>query len=130
MKRFVSKLFAPRFTLRAMFVVVTLVACWCGWNFNQVNRRARVQHDIAWRGAQILSPAFYARRNNITKPATPEMPALWRLMGSTPLGAIRLPDNEFNEDDRKRIQSLFPEAVVTLEQYPLGSRRRKHATPR
>ncbi len=51
-----------RFSLRTLFVVLTAAGVWLGWNVYRVRERARVQHDIAWRGAQILSPGFYARR--------------------------------------------------------------------
>ncbi|MEX2113250.1 MAG: hypothetical protein WD845_08700 [Pirellulales bacterium] len=110
------------FSLRTLFLVVAAVGVWLGWNVYRVGERSRVQHDIAWRGAQILSPGFYNRRNGNAGAANqPALPWLWQLIGADPLGAILLPDNEFAEADLRRIQALFPEAVVTIEKYPIGS---------
>ncbi len=108
-----------QFTLRRFFLVVALVAAWLGWNAHRVHQRRQFQHDIAWRSARIMTPAFHARFYSGAGSAA-KMPLVWKLFGAEPLGSIQLPDNEFDDDDRRRIQSLFPEAVVSLERYPLG----------
>lgn len=111
-----------RFSLRTLFVVVALFGCWLGWNLYRVNERDRCLHEIAQRGARILSPAFFSRHYGSVRTTTQAgVPVVWKLMGADPLGAIVLPDNQFDDLDRRRIQSLFPEAAVTVEAYPLGS---------
>jgi hypothetical protein len=114
-----AKLGRPKFTLRAMFVAVMLVGCWLGWNYHQVNERTRLRKDLGRRGARLYSPAFFQLPGSQPSIASQRLPIVWKWFGAYPLDAIVLPVDQFGEDDRQRIQALFPEAEVSLE--PLDS---------
>ena len=104
------------YSLRTLFIVVTLFACWLGWNVHLVNERERVQRDIAWRGATFLTPAFHARRNIWNPKLAPQkpLPTLLSFFGAKPFGSIVLPRDEFTEAERQRVQAVFPEAEVSI----------------
>jgi hypothetical protein len=99
-----------------MFVLVTAFACWLGWNLSWVRERERVQHVIAWRGATIRTPGFHAQVNSWKPKVASQktMPAIWAFLGAQTLGSIVLPRDEFTEDECRRVQSLFPEADVSI----------------
>jgi hypothetical protein len=108
--------------LRTLFVVVTLFGCWLGWNLHRVREREQVQHDIGWRGARILTPGFHNQVNQ-WKPklvSKKTLPTIWAFLGAEPLGSIVLPEQEFTDDDCRRIQSLFPESEVSILKHAPG----------
>jgi hypothetical protein len=111
-----------QWSLRTLFLVVTVFCCWLGWNLSWVRERERVRQDIGWRGATIRTPGFHADVNRrMPKTASPTtMPAIWTFLGAEPWGSIDLPESEFTEDDRRRIQALFPEADVSIPRIPPG----------
>jgi hypothetical protein len=108
--------------LATLSVVAIMFASWLRWNFNRVQERQRVRQEIGWRGARLFTPGFLAwvNRSRTTTPSVRELPAIWALLGAEPLGSIELPEREFNEDEQLRIQSLFPEADISIATSPPG----------
>jgi hypothetical protein len=83
-----------RFTLRSLFVIVTLVAVWLGWSLNWIRqRREFLRDDHAWRvGESIRAPAL-----------------LW-LLGEDGVEEVWLIGEKLAAKDEAR--RLFPEAAI------------------
>ena len=109
-----------RFSLATVFVVLTAFTCWLGWNLYRVKERQRVRQEIGWRGARLYTPGFLAQGDRHKPTGQHALPAIWSLLGAEPLGSIELPAQEFGEDERLHIQSLFPEADVSIPRVPPG----------
>jgi hypothetical protein len=100
-----------RISLRALFVLVTLVACWLGWRVYQVRHREALRREYGLRGAVVRS---------VAATESPRLPLMWRLVGAVPVRAIELPSDVFTEADRARLEPWFPEATVTIYPRPVG----------
>ena len=92
----------PRFSLRTMFVVVTVFGCWLGWNIHCIRER-----DVFYaRGARFVpaKSTSWSYRLRI---------AGW-IVGTMPLEAVLLPSSRFSIEDHARATKLFPEARVVM----------------
>ena len=118
-----------RFSLRSLFLVVTALCLWLGWNVNVVRLRravlAQVPNDIGvveWKiatratdrdhlDARIASikDSTHCRRHAAPS-AGPRLSLIRRWLGDEPIGVVAL----WNESDFHRISSLFPEALTVL----------------
>jgi len=99
-----------QFSLRTLFLAVTVVAAWLAWSLYRVHQR-----DATYR---FLGGTGYA---SVYLPNNPEntapwssLPITWRILGAKPIVWMSLSKQRFTEEDRARIQSLFPEASVLL----------------
>jgi hypothetical protein len=94
-----------RFGLRAMFVAVTLLAIWLGWNVHQVRNREKMRLYIVSQGGVI---------GNGT-PVRPwkTLPWTWSILGAEPVATIDLTAVEFSDDDVRHIEPWFPEADIS-----------------
>jgi hypothetical protein len=124
-----------RFSLRTLFVVVTVIGIWLGWNFNTAQRRraaldkARVasENDIVpWaiatapdapdqmdsRLAALAASKECRRRGFSTMDR--HISAIRRWMGDEPIGLAVF----FSEPDFELFRSYFPEATVLLFEDP------------
>jgi hypothetical protein len=92
-----------RFSLRTLFVFMTVFAIWLtwlGWQRGVVRERSKLlQANV---GRETSNPG-------------PTIPFVWSLLGASPLSAINLPASEFSEEDLQQYRAAFPEADVTLE---------------
>jgi hypothetical protein len=92
-----------RFSLRTVFVVVTLVAVGIAWMQSQVKtvreRERLIKTSIFW-GVSSQHP--------------PRIPWVWSLLGAKPVNAIGLDKDKFSEVDVLRYKVAFPEADVML----------------
>jgi MFS family permease len=102
-----------QFGLRTMFVVVTLFAIWLGWTLWRVRDRESVYAFLT--SKKIRSHADVMLPDETPLAPWKQLPLTWRLFGAKPVSLIRLKKARFSEEDRKRIQSRFPEASVTLD---------------
>ena len=99
-----------RFSLRTMFVVVTLVgvACGIGWTINQavqrVGDRDRMLSLLRLRGALAGKAVSDAPAKGV--------PFLWAMFGAHPVGVLVLPDEGFTNAEQAEIAFLFPEAEI------------------
>jgi hypothetical protein len=103
-----------RYSLRTMFVIVTLFAFWLGWELKFIrDRRAFVAAMDELRTAEIQksTSAFglnFTWTNQISGASIP----FWRRwLGDEPQTVIALPRTS-TEDDRETAVRLFPEAKV------------------
>jgi hypothetical protein len=92
------------FSLRTLFVVVTVFGIGCGWLLSQV----KLVHE-----RERLSAAQVGWYRSTSYPAP--IPWAWRFMGAVPVEAIALPEERFTEEDALRYGNAFPEAEVTRE---------------
>jgi len=124
-----------------MFVVVTLFACWLGWNARLVRQRQailreladeqRVRSDVLEKGRMrdpilMRYPTLLNRYDAAELKALPKRPQgislVRRLLGDEPRTFIQ----RNNQADALRTQALFPEAriyyyVRNLGEPPFGS---------
>ena len=94
-----------RFSLRTLFVVITVLTVWLGWNVYQVRTREMVRQYIvnSGQGGLVLGP-----------PEKPwkSLPIMWRLLGVEPVQTLRLEGMSLTDEDRKEIVASFPEADI------------------
>ena len=101
-----------RFSLRTLFVVVTVVCVWIGWNINIVRQRKIAIAEIGELGGgpvygENLSP------QEVASYGLPQI-SFWRSwLGDKAVVQLILPC-EYQEDKEKseRIVALFPERVL------------------
>ena len=120
------------FTLRTMFVVVTVLCCWLAWNVNAVQKRKHLidwasfhgvvlNRDFTWDG---LSPAMRARKKALNpQPVaiTRRMPKVgdisWFRRGflnDQAVTSISIPYVWRNEAEAHQIDASFPEAKIIV----------------
>jgi hypothetical protein len=93
-----------RFSLRALFVAVTLCGAALGWLvFNWQWKRER----DAYIAAVSVHPTAV-----VVLSAMPRGPLTIRLLGAESVDQFILPEESFDETERRRIARIFPEAVV------------------
>ncbi len=91
-----------RFSLRTLFVFMTVFACWLGYELNWVRQR----HALLGR-RDVLDWSESHKGAEPTRPAPPGQ--LW-LVGEKGVG--RLVVGETNEQEYIEAQRLFPEATI------------------
>jgi hypothetical protein len=123
-----------RFSLRTLFVVVTVFACWLGYQLNWIRERHAYlsKADAFFAGAPLAPSRF---RWNVTMADDPDLQrwsasvglparAPWslRIFGEPAVAMIDVTDEEFAQDWVKRGRRLFPEAAFFFlgESYPSG----------
>jgi hypothetical protein len=93
-----------RYSLRTLFVAMTLFACvagWLGWNAKQVRDRERMLSVLNERNATLQGMGKWRRP-----------PLLWRLLGATELGQLNIcwmPVKDFTDEELLQAKALFPE---------------------
>jgi hypothetical protein len=113
MTSLIAKLRRFRFSLRTLFVVVTLIAVWLGWTLWRLRQREKVYLYLT--SSAHFSHAFVMRPDELPLAPWKRLPVTWRLLGAKPLSLTKLQRDRFSERDQRQIQSLFPEALVALE---------------
>ncbi len=99
-----------RYSLRTLFVVMTLLGAWLAWNVHQVGQRRAlvaesgvsavvVDHD------RYLVPGELAGRR---------VPWVWRLLGAPRVDVIYLHSDKFDQRDLAYYRRMFPEASVRM----------------
>jgi hypothetical protein len=117
-----------RFSLRTLFVVVTVIACWLGWNVHVVRQRQAVWREIVAEDEarnKVLQriPRWGGftgwRTETVQKGSlTPaQIPIVRRLLGDQPRTDIM----RSREADARRTMQFFPEATITYYSGPIGS---------
>ena len=98
------------FSLRTLFVVVTVVCIWLGWNVNQVQRRNAfleyldtLEHKSSPADAWVIS-------------CDPnKLPWLWRMLGARHDWAMWVVQSEkLNETELARAKSLLPDCSISV----------------
>ena len=99
-----------------MFVAVTLLAAWLGWNLHWVNARGAMLERIYQHQGLVDEPeyrqiALYGHTYEHTQVGG-QLPTAWRLLGARPVRLLDIHRQEFTPEERTRIRSLFPEADI------------------
>ena len=103
----------PRFSLRTMFVVVTVFGCWLGYEMNWIRQRRQV---IASPTIQSFPYCLLRTGDTITKEySIAPWPLCW--IGETGYWGIALPRGT-SEDEVVRVRGLFPEAEQIVAVVP------------
>ncbi len=101
------KLPRPRFSTRALFVLMTAVALVCGSMLAQVRARQQVVADYRSRGIHVaIHPA--SRNNPARRSASWTTPAAW----FQPVRLISVERGKLTSIERNHLQRHFPEADV------------------
>lgn len=115
------------FSLRTMFVVVTVVgllAWWVHRNLEQVRERDRF---LEWAKANDMSHGVYKAPDSKTYPP---LPITWRLLGAERVDVFVL-DPMVPASDQERVKAAFPEAdfITTDDVSPKPLPRQLPPTP-
>src|SRR3954464_11269555 len=87
-----------RFSLRTLFVVVTVLCAWLGWNLPTVAERSRIQRRDGV-SCIVIDPTRYIRSG---KP----LPISWRILGAASVDFIDLDSDTFDGDDLKHVRDI------------------------
>lgn len=90
------------FRLRTMFVWVTLVGAFLGWNL----------HHVRMREGLLKRPGVFSYGSSPTPASQKQLPWLWSVFGARHVGQIQLPPDEFTQEDLFVFEAEFPEADV------------------
>ncbi len=115
-----------RFSLRTLFVVVTVFAVWLGWNLHIVRQREHVldslepDHRIFAEGEYanlaIVEDKPHVAKRGLLSPSG-SLPVSWRLLGARPIAMTIYAQVGVLNHKAQPIRALFPESqVVELRQ--------------
>lgn len=103
-----------RFSLRALFVVVTACALflgWLSWNLPKVLERDRFLKGFV---VVTFKPTPARQRLYMTLYDPYAVPYSWRLLGAKPVGNWVQERDGIEEEELERLRGLFPEARFSL----------------
>lgn len=109
-----------KFSLRTLFVVMTVVAAtlgWLSWRFEQARERRTIMIQYLRAGAGFGDTDRDRRE-----------PLFWEFFGDVgPIMDIELPSDKFTEADQRRLQSIFPEIpVIIVDRTPYTAPHSQH----
>lgn len=96
------------FSLRTLFVVVTVVACWLGWNLYTVRERSRIAIAASEGGGGVVFQHESRSRRVVKK----DIPWSWKLLGAEPALWVWIPSGM--DEDLAYVRGIYPEAEVFL----------------
>ena len=97
------------FSLRAMFVVVTVLGIWLGWQRHVVQERKRLLEWVAMHGGNFTLYAAPIRNNAISWTMAAEIPWVRTFLGDNPVEEIYVPYCWSEQSEFKQIDKAFPE---------------------
>ncbi len=123
-----------RFSLRTLFVVVTVLACWLGWQLFVIRDRQAVKAHIEERGGLVVADngivdgyqfgdVEWIRQGYVNAyPTHPELeqksmkiPGFRRILGDHAAIEIVMPST-FTRDELHRVRTTFPEANLVVDE--------------
>jgi len=104
----------PRYSLRTLFVVVTVFAVWLGWGLHWSRSRAEFRLYLKSLPAKGIPVFTNEPKNLATRKPWKKLPITLYLLGEEPVGEFVLPATYFTQSDCEYIDSLFPETNVVL----------------
>ncbi len=97
------------FSLRTLFVVVTVFACWLGWNVNRVRQRNHLIEHPRQLDHQPSPAPYWVIRCDEDK-----LPIAWRMLGARHDWATWLVQNEsLTEAELRRAAILLPDCKIS-----------------
>jgi hypothetical protein len=118
----------PKFGLRTLFAVVTIVACWLGWNAHQVRERQGLVEQFrnpSWTHGfhgiviDLGEAAFTTGFVQVSRDSKGRIPRLWELLGAEELGDVMLLRKDLTDADLQRARTLLPECHIDVVEHPL-----------
>jgi hypothetical protein len=100
-----------RYSLRMLFVVVTVIACWLGWNLHVVEERKLLRSWIQKNRGHVLPAADWMRYRPLNEPIT--IPLIRQWFGDEPIYSVSLPYGS-SQFDLDRTRAAFSEARVQI----------------
>ncbi len=100
-----------RFSLRTLFLAITVFCLWFAWRANVVRERADLINSIDSRlglGVQRDGRPTTAYRV-IQKDESRRLPLVWTLLGIKPVHFLAIPCGVFTPQEIQRIKKAFPE---------------------
>jgi hypothetical protein len=106
-----------RFSLRTMFVIVTVLSCWLGWESSVVRERQAVRRESEERGFfHFVSADEYLRRYppGDTRPDVARVSIFRQWLGDEAIQEIWYyrDDQRISEVEQRRLAKAFPEAEI------------------
>jgi hypothetical protein len=101
-----------RLSLRTIFVLVTILCCWLGWELSIVKQRQALLKDLRTKGGYSITTAELIRKNNPTATALANVPLRRRLLGDEAIQEIGYSWPVPTKEELARISKTFPEAKV------------------
>ena len=110
-----------RFTLRTMFVLLTVSALAVGWQFRIVHERRAVARLVTKAGGRLtnVGPDPY-RPEDFFNPAESRISRLRRWLGDVGVGYVVIPD-AMPPNEQERVRRAFAEASVITESDSQGA---------
>jgi hypothetical protein len=101
-----------RYSLRTMFVVVTVFALWLGWELKFIRDRKAMQTWLKENGGSVMSvdEGYQIAGHWGGGFVPPSIPWWRRMLGDEPIPSVGLPREEPKYKDRCSL--LFPEAEI------------------
>jgi len=101
-----------QFSLRTLFVVVTVSAVWLGWELKFIRDRKALRKSIVDGGGTVQMASYHRDIGFDPKyPGAPVMPPWRRWLGDEPIGCAVLPPGS-SKIVLARATRTFPEALV------------------
>jgi hypothetical protein len=108
-----------RFSLRTLFVAVTVLACWLGYQFSWIRERRHLRVVLESVGGELLSGDEHKPAADEWQRFLPEeqkvrygVPWSRRMLGDVPVVIVSAPLDRLSEQELDRIRRAFPEAVL------------------
>ena len=106
-----------RFSLRTLFVVMTVVCCWLGWELSVVRQRQALRKELEGKlHFQFLDAEDYVKQYppGQLPPKVAHIPLTRTLLGDRAIQSVNYEGwmQGFDEEDVKRLKKVFPEAEL------------------
>jgi len=98
-----------QFSLRTFLFAVAIIGGWLASNVYGVNKRRETLEMLRFHGAVIRT--YDDSKNVVPRSPVKSLPAVWVMMGVTPIDMIQLGEG-FTEEDEQSVRHWFPEANV------------------
>jgi hypothetical protein len=106
----------PRFSLRTIFVVLTLVATWLGWNLQIVRERQRIRTWVEEQDGEFADEGPFGEKSEPT--------LIRRLLGDKVAHTIWVELGTLSPGELDELQRAFPEAE--LVNWPRSKHHQQH----
>ncbi len=102
-----------QYSLRLLFIVITLACLWLGWNAQVVGLRRETLRAVEENGGRAIGwNTMLDDRSPSSAQFNSAVSWVRRLLGDHVVEVIYLPSSAFSAYDGERIQAVFPEAVL------------------